>query len=476
MLSTKFASNVFSLAILAWGCAVWGGEIHDAAKAGDLAKVKELLTANPELIDSKEKDGGTPLHMAAVAGSKEIVEFLIAKGADVKAKANSGVTPLHSAAYKGNKEVTEILLAKGADANAKSNDGYTPLYYAANRLTAKVLLAGGADTNARANDRSTPLHLAAAAGRKDVVELLLVTGADANAVNNARLTPLDLARSKGRDDTVQLLESREKYGATPLHLAAHDGNKEAVEALIAEGADVNAQTKNGSTALHLAAAEGRNDVAVFLLRKGADVNAVNSEGFTPIDLARAKDHLETAQLLRANLTAEQKQQRIKQLQATLTLVGEKIAQNIAASQQPLESLVASAMNGDSHWADNYNKKKQTRAQEYEELQSVKKTLENELAGLGDETGKTLVEQRQKRHDPRYVADEFVEQLKRDGTVKSSECLGAQSSSGGYFVTYYWDYITKSGLRREGKYMVQLQKQDTGEWFVFNFYPAASPSR
>ena len=54
------------------------GEIHDAAQSGDLAKVKALLKDNPDLVSSKDNNGGTPLHMAALGGHKDIVELLVA--------------------------------------------------------------------------------------------------------------------------------------------------------------------------------------------------------------------------------------------------------------------------------------------------------------------------------------------------------------------------------------------------------------
>ena len=41
---------VLLLTALAWSSLVFCGEIHDAAKAEDLAKVKALLKENPELI------------------------------------------------------------------------------------------------------------------------------------------------------------------------------------------------------------------------------------------------------------------------------------------------------------------------------------------------------------------------------------------------------------------------------------------
>jgi ankyrin repeat protein len=103
------------------------GEIHDAAKAGDLAKVKALLTDNPGLVNEKTEIGWTPLHTAAFCGHKDVVELLLAKGAKVNAKDNGGETPLHWAATEGNKDVVELFLAKGAKVNAKDENSLTPL-------------------------------------------------------------------------------------------------------------------------------------------------------------------------------------------------------------------------------------------------------------------------------------------------------------------------------------------------------------
>ena len=99
------------------------GEIHDAAKAGDLEKVRTLLLQNPNLVFSKCTNGLTALDYAAGGGHEEVTELLLGKGADVNAKANNGATPLHSAALGGHAGVAQLLLAKGADVNAKSDNG-----------------------------------------------------------------------------------------------------------------------------------------------------------------------------------------------------------------------------------------------------------------------------------------------------------------------------------------------------------------
>ena len=76
------------LTVLAWTMPAFSGEIHDAAKTGDLAKVQALLKDNHDLVFSKDNNGGTPLHWAALNGHKDVAELLLANRADVNAKDN----------------------------------------------------------------------------------------------------------------------------------------------------------------------------------------------------------------------------------------------------------------------------------------------------------------------------------------------------------------------------------------------------
>ncbi len=93
--------SLFAFAVFL-SCAVWGGPIHDAAKKGDLAKVKSILAKNPELLNAKDEKGWTLLHIVASCGYKDIAELLLVKGADVNAEGTNGWTPLHWAASWGN--------------------------------------------------------------------------------------------------------------------------------------------------------------------------------------------------------------------------------------------------------------------------------------------------------------------------------------------------------------------------------------
>jgi cytohesin len=257
-------------------------EIHDAAKHGDLAKIKALLRGNPGLVSSTDYWGMTPLHFAATWGHKDVAELLLANHAEVNAKNHDGETPLHYAAIQGDKDVAQLLLANRADPNATDKDGETPLHKAAEDPTkdvAELLLANHAEVNAKDHDGRTPLHDAAAFGHKDVAELLLANHAEVNAKDND--------------------------GRTPLHFAAHDGMsgswlpyKDVAELLLANHGQVNAKDNNGETPLHQAARMGHKKMAELLLANKAEAGATDNHGLTPLQSAIGARQDEVAELLR----------------------------------------------------------------------------------------------------------------------------------------------------------------------------------
>jgi ankyrin repeat protein len=94
------------------------------------------------------------------------------------------------------------------------------------------------------------------------------------------------------DEGWQLVKS------SPLNEAAWKGDTEKVQALLAQGADVNAKDKGGFTALMDAAWEGHTDTVQALLAQKADVNAKNKNGDTALMLANEKGHKDIVRILK----------------------------------------------------------------------------------------------------------------------------------------------------------------------------------
>jgi uncharacterized protein len=105
------------------------------------------------------------------------------------------------------------------------------------------------------------------------------------------------------------VDRRSPDGWPPLHLAAHFGHGDAVDALLEARADVRARSENdeANTALHAALA-GRADLRIVsrLLASGADVNAADGGGYTPLHSAafRGGDVAVTNALLAHGAAAE----------------------------------------------------------------------------------------------------------------------------------------------------------------------------
>jgi FKBP-type peptidyl-prolyl cis-trans isomerase len=87
--------------------------IIDAAQNGNIEQVKTLLKARPKLVFSKDSDGWTPLHFAAMNGRTEVAELLLANKADVNARTKKGRTPLKIATLSSQTSLVKVLQQHG---------------------------------------------------------------------------------------------------------------------------------------------------------------------------------------------------------------------------------------------------------------------------------------------------------------------------------------------------------------------------
>lgn len=149
----------------------------------------------------------------------------------------------------------------------------------------------------------TGLMIGAWEGNFELMKLYLSRGVDINGVNSKGESALALAAWKGRQDVVNWLLERgarlnTKPGQwSPLHYAVFAGHRELTQALIKQGADIDARSTNGSSVLMMAIYEGHEDLVRTLIEKGADRSVKNDWGDGGLEWAMRFDRLKIARMI-----------------------------------------------------------------------------------------------------------------------------------------------------------------------------------
>jgi ankyrin repeat protein len=175
----KFLCIVIAGIVLGISAAL-AGPLHDAAKDGDVGRVKQALDQGANVAEP-DNAGEPALLIASLAGHADVVALLLERGADIEIRNKGGLTALHAAAYGGNLDVVELLVIKGAAVNdAKNFYHMSPLHAAAEEGHADVvafLLANKADIEAKERNGYSPLTQAGWREHWDAAGLLMKAGA-----------------------------------------------------------------------------------------------------------------------------------------------------------------------------------------------------------------------------------------------------------------------------------------------------------
>lgn len=174
-----FAKSMFLLVGLSANLAV-AGQLHEAARNGNLALLTKALAAGDNVSDADEA-GDSPLILASLSGNADAVGLILARGADIAGRNKSGLTALHAAAYAGNLDIVKRLVAEGADINDTQNFYHMSALHAAaeegHADVAAFLVANKGNVEAVERNGYTPLTQAGWRGYWDVGELLMKAGA-----------------------------------------------------------------------------------------------------------------------------------------------------------------------------------------------------------------------------------------------------------------------------------------------------------
>lgn len=233
-------------------------KIIDAAERGNMTSVKLLLQSDRSVLDVVY-DGRTALSIAAERGYVALAQELLRHDATVELKDTVGRAALSYASEFGRIEVVQELLRHDTDVNAKDNEfGRNALMYAARAGHVEIvreLLRRGADVDAKDATGGTALSHAAENSHVAVVHELMCNGAEGSGEGS------------------------------PIMYAAALGRQEAIQELIASGADVDATDRHGRTALSYAAELDNVQYCQELVQLGADVEAEDNEQRTVLSHA-----------------------------------------------------------------------------------------------------------------------------------------------------------------------------------------------
>jgi ankyrin len=172
---------------------------------------------------------------------------------------SSADTRLADAAMKRDTAAVRALIAQKLDVNAPGTDGSPALHWAVrvdDAAMAKMLLGAGAQATLANRYGLTPMAIAAGNGSANMIGILLDAGADANTPDPA--------------------------GDTPLMSVIRTGRLDAATLLVDRGAKVDATDATyQQTALMVAVRENHPDIVKLLIARGASVNARTRVGRTP---------------------------------------------------------------------------------------------------------------------------------------------------------------------------------------------------
>ena len=290
-------------------CTFSGYEIIHA----DQNVLSALVTRPPRVHFGQDR---SLLRLAVLSGSEAVLRQLIKIGiVNLNTKDAEGRTPIHYAALYGHSTMVDILISAKAEIDLEDNNGETPLFFAVRSQQPEIigtLLVAKADPKKRNKREETLVRIATQTKSVHIVKVLIEKDAILGHVKKERLDSLLLAVQLGSveimsciaDEQSSSTEKYAEYKLSPLILAASKGYTELCKSLLGSGSSIDEQDEEGLTSLHYAARAGSVETVDLLLRNGAQVQRITDRKRTALHYAAEEGNMFTAQsLLRAGDTA-----------------------------------------------------------------------------------------------------------------------------------------------------------------------------
>lgn len=133
------------------------------------------------------------MHSAVQNGSVSVAELLLSRGASVEASDKEGKTPLHLAANSGSRELILLLQSRGAVSRRCEMD-FFPIHDAVMRGRSNVLPLFADTLDMPDSSFYTPLMMAVYGNKHECAVILVRMGANVTIVNDCGETALHMVR------------------------------------------------------------------------------------------------------------------------------------------------------------------------------------------------------------------------------------------------------------------------------------------
>ncbi|XP_047336140.1 protein ACCELERATED CELL DEATH 6-like [Impatiens glandulifera] len=215
--------------------------LHIAVMEGHKSIAQVLTEANQGAVICVNKEGKTPLYMAAEVGWVELVKQMMKKKPhseiDTICDGMDGKPIVHAAILGRNKEILDMILEeKRSLIHSMDEEGRSPLSHAASigYIEGVCYLLDNFPWLTYQSDEtgSCPIHMAARYGHVKIIQEILRRFPDSREIlNQQQQNILHVAAKNGRNDIVEfvtrtrelglgdLINEKDESGKTPLHLA-----------------------------------------------------------------------------------------------------------------------------------------------------------------------------------------------------------------------------------------------------------------
>ncbi|GAB1856514.1 ankyrin repeat domain-containing protein [Flavobacteriaceae bacterium MHTCC 0001] len=291
------------------------GIFNYATKKGN-EDLLNLLITKGVAYKSLNKQGGNAF-MFAVKGTRhhkntlETYKYLEKLGLQPNITTDNGFTPLHALAYKNKDlDIFNYFIEKGVDVNQKDVNGNTAFInasYSNSLKTISFLSEHVENINDKNKKGITPLMRAVESNSEDIVSFLLEKGADISMMDdkgNTLLYYLIVSYSeknkKSFSEKMNMLKRKgldfstlQSNSDNIWHMAVKQNNINLLKKLERLYVPINHKNKYGYTPLHIAAMKATdNRIIKFLLEHGADKRIKTDFDETPLDLAKENELLQ----------------------------------------------------------------------------------------------------------------------------------------------------------------------------------------